>query len=342
MLGRDAGYEKIAFGDPRHQNARYLRVANRRRAFRLRGLDMRYRNLDLNLLIALDTLLTEKSVTRAAGKLNITQPAMSGALARLREYFEDALVIQVGRNMELTPLAQSLIEPIHDIILRIDSVIATEPVFDPGHSKRHFVITASDYVIEVFLRELLARLHYTAPGITFEFHQSSSRVQDELDSGEVDFVIGPTIDVLPNHPQQMVFEDTYTVIAWAGSTIVGNSLTFDEYTALKHVVFGARRSRPWFERWFEQTYGDARHIDIAAPSFDLVPILVVDTDRIATIQTRLAKRYLSTLPLKMIPPPVEFPKLVEVLQWNVHRDADPANCWFRAQLREHSAKLPPT
>ncbi len=302
---------------------------------------MRYRRLDLNLLVALDALLTDKSVTRAAGKLNITQPAMSGALARLREYFEDALVIQVGRNMELTPLAQSLTGPIHDIIMRIDSVIATEPVFEPAQSKRHFVITASDYVIEVFLRELLARIHYTAPGITFEFHQSSSRVQDELEAGEVDFVIGPTIDVLPNHPQQVLFEDTYTVIAWAASTIVGDTLTFDEYTALKHVVFGAKRSRPWFERWFEHTYGDARRIDISAPSFDVLPALVVDTDRIATIQTRLAQRYLPTLPLKMIPPPVEFPKLVEVLQWNVHRDSDPANRWFRSQLKEHSAKLPP-
>jgi len=302
---------------------------------------MRYRRLDLNLLVALDALLTDKSVTRAAGKLNITQPAMSGALARLREYFEDPLVIQVGRQMELTPLARSLAEPIHDIILRVDSVIATEPAFDSARSKRHFVITASDYVIEVFLRHVLAKMHYTAPGITFEFHQSSARVQDELEAGEVDFVIGPTIDVLPSHPQEVLFEDTYTVIAWSGSSIIGNSLTFDEYTALKHVVFGSKRGRPWFERWFEHTYGDSRRIDITAPSFDVLAVLVVDTDRIATVQTRLAKRYLTTLPVKMIAPPVEFPKLVEVLQWNIHRDADPANRWFRTQLKEHSSRLPP-
>ena len=81
---------------------------------------MRYRRLDLNLLVALEALLCEKSVTRAAAKLNMTQPAMSGALARMREYFEDPLVIQVGRHMELTPYAQSLVAPIHDIIMRID------------------------------------------------------------------------------------------------------------------------------------------------------------------------------------------------------------------------------
>ena len=134
---------------------------------------MRYRRLDLNLLVALDALLSEKSVTRAASKLNITQPAMSGALARLRDYFEDPLVVQVGRQMELTPLAVSLVAPVHDIILRIDSAIATEPAFEPRESKRHFSITASDYVIRVFLLDVLKRVHREAPGVSFEFHQST-------------------------------------------------------------------------------------------------------------------------------------------------------------------------
>jgi LysR family nod box-dependent transcriptional activator len=303
---------------------------------------MRYRRLDLNLLVALEALLTEKSVTRAAAKLNITQPAMSGALARMREYFEDPLVIQVGRHMELTPYAQTLVAPIHDIIMRIDSAIASEPAFDPGQSQRHFSMTVSDYVIRVFLLNVLTEIHREAPGITFEFRQSSARVQEELESGEVDFVIGPQIDVLPEHPHEALFEDDYTVIAWKDSTAVGDALTFDEYLALRHIVFrDPHRGAPWLERWFAQRYGDVRQIDVAAQSFDLLPYLVVGTDRIATIQSRLARLFLSNLPLKAIAPPIELPVLTEVLQWNVHRDPDPASQWLRAKIKQHAALLEP-
>jgi DNA-binding transcriptional LysR family regulator len=303
---------------------------------------VRYRRLDLNLLVALDALLTEKSVTRAAAKLNMTQPAMSGALARMREYFEDALVVQVGRRLELTPYAQGIAAPIHDIIMRIDSAIASEPEFDPRKSQRHFSMTLSDYVIRVFLQDVLLDIHREAPDITFEFRQSSSRVQEELASGEVDFVIGPQIDVLSEHPHETLFEDNYTVIAWKDNTLVGETLTFDEYLALRHVVFGnPSRGTPWLDRWFSQRFGDVRQVDVVAQTFDLVPHLIVGTDRIATIQTRLARLAMRVLPLKLIAPPVEFPVLEEVMQWNVHRDPDPASRWLRAKIKQWAGRLEP-
>jgi DNA-binding transcriptional LysR family regulator len=303
---------------------------------------MRYRRLDLNLLVALDALLTEKSVTRAAAKLNITQPAMSGALARLRDYFEDALVVHVGRQMELTPLAQSLVGSIHDIIMRIDSAIATEPAFDPAKSKRHFTLTASDYVVRVFLLGVLNKAHRDAPGITFAFRQSSGRVQDELEAGEVDFVIGPEIDVLPEHPHEVLFEDTYTVVAWAENDALGETLSLDEYMGLGHVVFSTeKQGLPWLERWFQKRYGDARRVEITAPSFSLLPFLVIGTERIATMQTRLARQFKDSLPLKIIAPPIELPRLTEVLQWNIHRDPDPASRWLRTLMKEHAGSMPP-
>ena len=296
---------------------------------------MRYRRLDLNLLVALDALLAERSVTRAAAKLNISQPAMSGVLARLRDFFGDPLVVQVGRQMELTPLAQSVAAPVQDIILRIDSMIATEPAFEPRASKRHFSITVSDYVLRVFLLDVLQRLYREAPGVTFEFRQSSGRARDALESGEVDFVIAPEIDVLPEHPHMTLFEDTYTVIAWAGNSVVGDTLSFDQYMGLGHVIFRSEeQGNPWLERWFVRQYGDARRIEVAAASFSLLPHVLVGTDRIATIQTRLARKYVRTLPLKLIESPVELPKLVETLQWNIHRDPDPAGRWLRGKLKE--------
>jgi DNA-binding transcriptional LysR family regulator len=279
-------------------------------------------------------------VTRAAAKLNMTQPALSGALARLRDYFEDPLIVQVGRQMEPTPLAQSLTGPVHDLILRVDSAIATEPVFEPSRSKRHFAFTASDYVIRVFLRDVLKRVHRAAPGISFEFRQSSGRGQAELESGEIDFFIGPEIDIVPEHPHEALFEDTYTVIAWSGSSVIGESLTLDEYMALGHVIFRADGGgSPWLERWFVKNYGDARRIEAAANSFSLLPYLVTETDRIATVQTRLARLYIKAEPLKLIAPPLQLPRLTEVLQWNVHRDPDPASRWLRSVMRETAAAL---
>ena len=296
---------------------------------------MRYRRLDLNLLVALDALLAERSVTRAAAKLNISQPAMSGVLARLRDFFGDPLVVQVGRQMELTPLAQSVAAPVQDIILRIDSMIATEPAFEPRSSKRHFSITVSDYVLRVFLLDVLQRLYREAPGVTFEFRQSSGRARDALESGEVDFVIAPEIDVLPEHPHMTLFEDTYTVIAWTGNSVVGDTLSFDQYMGLGHVIFRSEeQGNPWLERWFVRQYGDARRIEVAAASFSLLPHVLIGTDRIATIQTRLARKYVRTLPVKLIESPVELPKLVETLQWNIHRDPDPAGRWLRDKLKE--------
>src|ERR1700734_2102617 len=116
---------------------------------------MRFHGLDLNLLVALDALLTHRNVTRAAAQLNLSQSALSGALARLREHFDDELVVQVGRRMEPTPLAQTLIEPLHDILLKTKSLVTATPSFDPRTSSRRISMIASDYSTEVLMLDLL-------------------------------------------------------------------------------------------------------------------------------------------------------------------------------------------
>src|SRR3954467_4262234 len=116
---------------------------------------MRYQRIDLNLLIALDALLAERNVTRAAERMHMTQSAMSGVLARLREYFDDPLLVPVGRTLRLTPRAESLVQPVREILLKVDSTLGAHPEFDPANASRHFVVIASDYVSHVFLGEVL-------------------------------------------------------------------------------------------------------------------------------------------------------------------------------------------
>jgi LysR family transcriptional regulator, nod-box dependent transcriptional activator len=302
---------------------------------------MRYRRLDLNLLVALDVLLTEKSVTRAAAKLHVTQPAMSGSLARLRDYFGDPLIVQVGRQMELTPLAEALAGSVHDIMLRIDAAIATEPEFDPASSKRHYTIGASDYVIQVLMFDLIRSIAAQAPGLTFEFRPVTAHSWQDLAAGELDMVIGPEIDVLSEHPHAPLFEDSYVVVAWKDSTVLHDDLSFDEYMGLGHVVFRSEQDgNPWLERWFLKQYGDSRRVEVIAHSFMLVAQAVIGTDRIATLQTRFAQRLARTMPLRLIESPLELPGLTEVLQWNSHRDAEPAHRWLRERIIETAQSLP--
>ncbi len=110
---------------------------------------MRYKHLDLNLLVALNALLNERSISRAAVSLHLSQPAMSAALARLREHFKDELLVPNGRSMMLTARAQSLLQPVQHILLQIDSSISEAPVFEPKQSQRRFNVTVSDYTLEV-------------------------------------------------------------------------------------------------------------------------------------------------------------------------------------------------
>ena len=168
---------------------------------------MRFHHLDLNLLVALDALLTEANVSRAARQCALSQSAMSGVLARLRAHFEDDLLVQVGRKMVLTTLARSLAAPVRDLLLQAQSVAVTRATFDPSSSARQFVMMASDYVATVILADLNRALAKTAPGISVMLRPlGDPRMRGDFDDGKVDFVILPDEFLSPFHPRQRLFE----------------------------------------------------------------------------------------------------------------------------------------
>ena len=194
----------------------------------------------------------------------------------------------------------------------------------------------------MFLQDVLARLHRVAPGISFEFRQSSGRVQEELESGEVDFVIGPEIDVLNEHPKEVLFEDTYSVVAWTDSRLVGDTLEHRRVHGAQARGVPQRASRHRVARTLvRERYGDVRQIDVAAHDFMLLPHLVVDTDRIATVQTRLARTFLQHLPIRLIQPAFELPKLTEICNGTCTAIRIHAIRWLRTLLKEQAALLPP-
>lgn len=298
---------------------------------------MRHNKLDLNLLVALDALLVEASVSRAAKRINLSQSAMSGALARLREYFGDELFTQIGRKLVRTPLADSLAGPVRDILMRVDATVSANPVFDPAASNRRFSIIASDYMMTVLINKVLASAYREAPTITFQLF-SADRALEMIERGEADLLMIPQHFALPDHPTEPAFEDSYSCVVWQHNTELGDTLSLDQYLAMGHVasVFGPNRM-PTIEEWFLKKFGVSRKVEVVTYNLTSLPLLVIGTNRIATVHTRLARLYAQHLPVRLLAAPVELPKLQVAMQWHRYKSHDPGLAWLRRLVREIAA-----
>ena len=290
---------------------------------------------DLNLLVALDALLHERNVTRAGNRLNLSQSAMSGALARLRHHFHDELLVSVGRQMVLTPVAEALVAPVHQILLQVRGTLGSKPPFDPATATRHLSLAISDYVTDILMAEVLRVARCQAPNITFELRTVGRRATEDLDSGELDFLIAPEGYVSSSQPTEVLFEDTFTCVAWAGNTALGSIMTLEQYLDLGHVVVNVAGNEPPlnYDEHFLRQSNLRRRIEISVPAFSMAPQLVVGTDRVTTITTRLAAKYAKILPLRLLPLPIAMPPMVEMLQWHKVREDDPACQWFRGLIQ---------
>jgi DNA-binding transcriptional LysR family regulator len=301
---------------------------------------MRYNRLDLNLLPALRAVLKERNVTRAAESIHVTQPAMSAMLARLRDYFDDPLIVPMGRRMVLTPLAEDLAGRLNDLLSLVDATLQSRPGFDPALSKRHYTIVVSDYVVSVLLLGVLKEVDRVAPGISIECRPPASDGTAMLEAGEVDFVVNPDAYTRETQSSVPLFEDTYHAVVDRAHPQVGDSLTLQQYLALPHVAC-ALKGRPLFEDWFERRHRAQRHVAVTANTFGLLAPLVIGTRRVATLHTRLALAMAQQLPVRLVKLDFETPRLVDVLQWHKVRDLDPGSVWLRELIVAHAQRLPP-
>ncbi len=295
---------------------------------------MRLDRFDLNLLIVLDTLLEEANVTRAAERLHIGQSAASGALARLREYFGDELLVPVGRRLTLTPLAQSLVGPVRDTLLRARATLALRPGFEPATAQRRFTVCASDYVTTVMLAEVVQHVAARAPGVALDIRRPPQDVVETFERGSVDLLVMPEQYVARlEHPQVPLFGDTHVCMVWSGNTAVGTSLSFEQYMALGHVALrlGDELSVS-FEEQFLPRSGQSRRIECSIDNFSTLPLLVIGTQRVVTLHRRLAEHFARHLPLRVIDAPFDMPAVNEMMAWPRYVDHDPAHVWLREQF----------
>jgi LysR family nod box-dependent transcriptional activator len=288
--------------------------------------------LDLNLLVVLDALFAEKSVTRTGERIHLSQSATSAALLRLREYFKDDLLVPVGRRMVLTPLAEELAQPLRDLLQQAEVVIRRTPVFSPESSERRFRIVMSDYIAIVIMARALPDIQQQAPGLKLQILPLRTGA---LEQGDVDLVISPKQILAKDHPTELLFEDEFVCIACAKNQLIKQSLSVSDYLRFSHVVvrFGEQQDVPSLEDTFMGMLGQGRRIEVVATGFTLLPQLIVGTTRIATIQRRLAEFYARQMPLKIVNLPKQLPKLQETMQWHAFRNSDPGLVWLRHTLK---------
>lgn len=294
---------------------------------------MRFGRLDLNLLVALDALLTEKSVSLAADRLCLSQSATSSALGRLREYFGDDLLVVKGRHMILTARGEELIEPVRAVLEQIRTTIAIAPPFDPATADRQVRIMASDYTTQVLLAEAIAQLERAAPNMRFEIQPMSLNPIESIERGFIDLLVTIDFAVSADHPSQILFEDDYVVVGDAGNPALQGEMTRERYFELGHVTarFG-RAQMPAFDEWFTRRQKTQRRIEVVAPTFLSLPGLVVGTSRIATMHRRLAEQVVANFPLVMREMPFAIPPIREVVQWHLTNNNDRALRWVVERL----------
>jgi LysR family transcriptional regulator, nod-box dependent transcriptional activator len=297
--------------------------------------------VDLNLLVALNDLLTERNVTHAGERLGLTQPAMSGQLARLRDLFKDELLVRVGRQLELTAVAQELVEPVRRVLGQIEDAIDRRRAFDPKAEVRQFTIAASDYATLLLFEPTSARLEGEAPGVTCAFTTVGEDSLERLDAGEVDFVIEPA-EMKPRQPGRLLFKDRWVCALWAGNRDVGECLTRKNFLSLPHLGYrlNQRRGLASTAESYLAELGIRRRIVATTESFLLLPFLLHGSRLIALIQWRIAERFRKAAELRVFPPPFRIPDIHDSLFWCARNTSTPAHAWFRSLLIEVASRLP--
>jgi DNA-binding transcriptional LysR family regulator len=299
---------------------------------------------DLNLLIALDALLQEQNVSRAAKRVGLSTPAMSHALARLRKQLGDPLLVRAGQRMVVTPRAADLRDRVHALSEETLGVLRPEPSRDLKKLERAFRIKASDMVLCV-LGPALDKMVRELPGVSLHVMPPQFEEPALLRAGTVDLAIGvydytPYSD-LPNDLRiQQLFEDHFTCVVRKDHPTVGRTLTLEQYVSLDHVQIAPRGQPGGYVDELLAELGHKRRIVRAVPYFIAALVLVAETDYVLTVSGQLARRLAEPLGLRLVQPPRSLalePNHMAQL-WHPRNDKDPAHRWLRESIAE-AAKI---
>lgn len=295
---------------------------------------MNLARLDLNLVVALRALLEERNVTRAGQRVGLSQPAMSASLARLRRHFDDELLARVGGHYELTALGQVLLQRTSAAYEVVERLFASQAEFDPGSEKREFKLVASDYAVAVFGAELARVVHEEAPGIRLRFVQTPPTVVDDTATllSTTDGLLMPH-GVISGFPVTDLYDDTWVFLVADGHPSVDDRLTRNDLGRLPWVTYQRTYDAPAVRQL--GMLGIEPRVEVSVDSFQLLPLMVAGTRRIALIQARLARLLAPLAAVRVVEPPYEAVLLREAMWWHPVHTHDAAHIW----LRETTARV---
>ncbi|HYO67666.1 MAG TPA: LysR family transcriptional regulator [Archangium sp.] len=297
--------------------------------------------MDLNLLLALDALLTERHVSRAAAKLGTSQPSLSRALAQLRLWIGDPLLVRTRHGMTPTPRALALAGEVRAVLERIDGLVGGRGVFEPATSRRVFRLSAAEYPQGLLFPELLARLLQVAPGVGLSVQPWSLRFPEALEEGTLELALAPTGELPPGLRSEPVVGDRFCCVMRKGHPAAGKRLTLERFVQLRHLqVAPTGREGSVLDDLLSRR-GLSRQVVVRVPSFVLAPVLLGDSDLCATLPELLAARFAHErgLVVRPLPAGLSMPGLVLKQVWHERAQQDAGLEWLRGEIRAVGARL---
>lgn len=292
--------------------------------------------LDLNLLTTLDAVLAEGSVTRAAQRLRLSTPTVSGNLARLRTHFGDPLLARSGNSYHLTPLARRLAALVPSVVDATLRVFSREPMFAPASSTRNFVLSGTDYSYAMIGAKVERNARVVAPSVHFTFIQHLRSSDDANALGSVDGMIMPHGLAAHSLPHIDVYSDRWVALVAGDARFVSTGLQLDDLRRQPWVVtYRSRDAQTPIGRQL-QTMGITPKIDCVVESFLALPFFIAGTERIAIVQKGLSGLLTASGDLTVLPLPFDALPIVGALWWHPMHNEDPGHEWMRSQFAAHS------
>lgn len=293
------------------------------------------RRIDLNLLVILDALLAERHVTRAAERLHLSQPAVSHALARLRELLNDPLLERVGSTLVPTARAQELAQPLAEVLTQVQALLAPE-TFDAATASRSFRLAMSDYGAALLLPGLVHDLRSTAPGIDLVVTQASRETMlEQLLAGDIDLALG-VFPVVPSGLRSVtLFEEHFSCLLDRAALPAGAALTLPAYLARPHVVVEMRGGGAAEIGQALTAMHAHRRVAVSLPHWNVAPQLIAGTDLILTVAAR-GLRQIAHPQLAVLPVPFALPAFSFVMVWHQRRDEEQGLQWLRERIVANS------
>lgn len=299
----------------------------------------RLADVDLNLLLALDALLRERSVTRAGAALGLSQPATSHALARLRELFDDELLVRRNHDMEPTALAESLIAPLRDVLGDVEELLWRSRGFDPATADRELAIAMTDLVQATLVPAMLARLPLGAR-LRLRLRPLVGELPERaLAEGELDLAIGTILSPPAAMRVTTLFHETFLALVRRGHPCLDAPMTPEVYAGLHHVLVASPGDGPGVVDFKLAAHGLRRAVVLRTPHFLAVAPLVAASDLVCTLPARIARAAAEGHAVVAFEPPIELPGFDVAMYWHPRRERDPAVRWLREHARAAAAAL---